>query len=96
MQVKRSELVLDPAKAAEGIGEIVTKPGYVRVVADGTTVAYIRRTSVSVPAALVARAPKRLGAFKLESNGRWAGVAVADTVAARRVLEYVAVRKEEK
>jgi hypothetical protein len=48
-----------------------------------------------VPASLVAKAPKRLGTFQAESNGRWAGVAMADDEAARRVLEYVAARKEE-
>ena len=90
MQGKRNPAAVDPAKAAEGIGNVVTGPGYVRVVVDGKTIAYVKRTTVTVPAALVAKAPKRLGAFKVEGNGRWAGVAVADTAKARAVLQFVA------
>lgn len=90
MQGKRNPAAVDPAKAAEGIGKIVKGPGYVRVVVGKTTIAYVKRATVTVPAALVTKAPKRLGAFTVEGNGRWAGVPVADTAKARAVLEFVA------
>jgi hypothetical protein len=81
---------LDPAAVAEGIGKLVEGRGYARVLVDGKTVAYVKPGTVTVPAALVAKAPKRLGTFKVEKNGRWAGVAVTDTAKARAVLEHVA------
>jgi len=81
---------IDVKALAEGIGQVVEGPGYVRVVAGGKTIAYVKRGTVTVPAALVAKAPKRLGSFKVEKNGRWAGVAVTDTAKARAVLEHVA------
>ena len=85
---------LDHKTLARGLGRLKTGGGGVRLVTkDGKTLAYLKRHRVTVPAALVAKAPKRLGTFKLESNGRWAGVACADTDAARAVLEYVAGRK---
>ena len=90
MQNKRSRPSLDPATVAEGIGRVVKGPGYVRVVVDGKTIAYIKPATISVPASLVAKAPKRLGTFKPEANGRWASVAVADTAKARAVVEHVA------
>lgn len=97
MQEERNRVGLDPKKLARGLGKIKPAAGYTRLVAsDNTTLAYIKRSTLTVPAALVAKAPKRLGAFQLESNGRWAGVAVADNDAARRILEYVAQRKEER
>jgi hypothetical protein len=83
---------LDPAKVAAGIGSITEGRGYARVVVEGKTLAYIKRSTVTVPAALVAKAPKRLGEFKTETNGRWAGVAVAGSDKARAVLEYVALK----
>jgi hypothetical protein len=96
MQAKRSRAGLDPKTLARGLGKLKPGAGYTRVVAsDGATLAYVKRSTLSVPAALVVKAPKRLGAFQVESNGRWAGVAVADNDAARRVLEYVAGRREE-
>jgi hypothetical protein len=93
MQSKRNRPSLDPAAVAEGIGKVVEGPGYARVVVGGRTVAYVKPATMSVPAALVAKAPKRLGAFKVERNGRWAGVAVTDTAKARKVLEYVVGQK---
>ena len=87
---------LDHKTLAAGLGKL-KGPGRNRLVgSDGKTLAYLKKYMVTVPAALVARAPKRLGSFTLESNGRWAGVACADTLAARRVLEYVVCQKEEK
>jgi len=93
MQSKRSRPSLDPAAVAEGIGKVVKGPGYARVVVDGETIAYIKPGTVTVPASLVAKAPRRLGTFKVERNGRWAGVALTDTAKARKVLEYVVGQK---
>jgi hypothetical protein len=96
MQDKRNRVGLDPKTLARGLGTVKPGAGYARLVAsDNTTLAYIKCSTLTVPAALVAKAPKRLGVFHVESNGRWAGVAAADNDAARRVLEYVAQRKEE-
>ncbi len=92
MQSKGNRPSLDPAAAAEGIGQVVQGPGYVRVVVGGKTIAYVKRGTVTVPAALVAKAPKRLGTFKVEKNGRWAGVAATNTARARAVLEHVVQR----
>ncbi len=93
MQSKGNRPTLDPAAVAEGIGQVVKGRGYARVVVGGKTVAYVKPATITVPATLVAKAPKRLGAFKVEKNGRWAGVALTDTAKARRVLEYVAGQK---
>jgi hypothetical protein len=90
MQSKRNRPELDPAKVAEGIGKIVKGPGYVRVVVDGKTIAYLKRASVAVPAALVVKAPKKLAIFKVEANGRWAGASVESVQKARAILEHVA------
>src|SRR4051812_31423742 len=88
---------LDHKALARGLGRLKSGGGGVRLVGrDGKTLAYLKRRRVTVPAALVAKAPRRLGEFNLESNGRWAGVACADTETARRVLEYVAGKKEDK
>jgi hypothetical protein len=81
---------------ASGLGKL-KGPRRDRLVGpDGKTLAYLKKHMVTVPAALVAKAPKKLGTFTVEANGHWAGVACADTVAARRVLEYVARQKEDK
>lgn len=87
---------LDPKALARGIGTVKTGNGYPRIVrkSDGKTLAYVKVAMLTVPAALVAKAPRRLGEFKVEANGRWAGVKVADIAEARRVIEYVAGRKE--
>jgi hypothetical protein len=96
MQSKRNRPGLAPKVLARGLGKVKSGPGYARLVAsDGSTIAYIKRTRLTVPAALVAKAPKRLGAFQVEGNGRWAGVSVADNDAARQVLEHVAQRRAE-
>jgi hypothetical protein len=84
---------IDVKALAKGIGVVRKGPGYVRILVDGTTLAYAKRTTVTVPAGLVKRAPKRLGSFTVEKNGKWAGVAVSDTAQARAVLEYVAEQR---
>jgi hypothetical protein len=84
---------LDHNALARGLGKLVTGKGYDRLVVGGKTLAYLKKGKVTVPAALVAKAPKRLGVFRVERNGRWAGVAIADTAAARAVLEYVAEQR---
>src|SRR5689334_14006166 len=83
---------LDHKALAKGLGRLMPdgRSGYGRIVVGGKTLAYLKRHRVIVPAALAAKAAKRLGAFTTESNGRWAGVTCADTAAARAVLEYVA------
>lgn len=81
---------LDHKALAAGLGKL-KGPRRDRLVApDGRTLAYLKTHMVTVPAALAANAPRRLGTFTIEANGCWAGVACADTAAARRVLEYVA------
>jgi hypothetical protein len=86
---------LDHKALAGGLGRLKTGGGGVRLVGkDGATLAYLKKRRITVPASLVTKAPRGLGAFQLESNGRWAGVAVADTAAARRVVEYVAGQME--
>jgi hypothetical protein len=83
---------LDHTAIAAGIGELKEGNGYSRVLVGGKNVAYLKRASLAVPARLVVKAPKRLGSFKVEANGRWAN-APADTVAkARAILEYVVAR----
>jgi hypothetical protein len=94
MQSKSKLPSLDPAAVAKGIGTAVEGPGYVRVVVDGKTIAYVKPATITVPAWLIVKAPKRLGAFKVEANGRWAGIAVTDSAKARKILEYVAGQKE--
>jgi hypothetical protein len=81
---------IDVKALAKGIGTVKVGPGYARIMAGGRALAYVKRSTVTVPADLVKRAPKKLGRFSVESNGRWAGVKVADTAAARAVLEHVA------
>ncbi len=89
--------VIDLKAMAAGIGLVKTGKGYCRIVAGGATLAYVKPGgTVTVPAKLVARAPKKLGSFSVESNGRWAGVRVRDTAAGRAILEYVAAQCAEK
>lgn len=87
---------LDPAALAEGIGgKLVPGKGYARLVGgDGKTLAYIKKNSIAVPASLVAKAPKKVGTFKVEANGRWAGAKVSSTDKARAIVEYVAGQRE--
>jgi hypothetical protein len=87
--------VIDVKAMAKGIGTIKKSASYSRIVVGKKTLAYVKRGTVTVRADLVRRAPKKLGRFSVESNGRWAGVAVADTTAARAVLEYAASRRGE-
>jgi hypothetical protein len=96
MQSKPIRTGLDPNVLARGLGKVKTGPGYARIVArDGGTIAYVKRHRLTVPAALVAKAPRRLGAFTVEGNGRWAGATQTDNDAARAVLEHVVARREE-
>jgi hypothetical protein len=91
--VAPARTALDHKALAAGLGKL-KGPGRDRLVGpDGKTLAYLKKHMVTVPAALVAKAPKKLGTFAPESNGRWAGVKVTDTAAARAVLEYVADQK---
>lgn len=80
---------LDHKAIAAGLGELKEGGGYSRVLADGKTIAYLKKGGLAVPAALVKKAPAKLGKFTVEKNGTWANVPVADTAAARAVLEYV-------
>jgi hypothetical protein len=81
---------------AAGLGKLKGPGGDRLVGPDGSTLAYLKKHVVTVPAALVAKAPKKLGTFTAEANGHWAGVKVADNTAAREVLEYVASAHQQK
>ena len=81
---------LDHKAIAEGIGELKEGTGYSRVLVGGKTIAYLKKASVTVPAALVATAPKKLASFKVEKNGVWAGAQVDSEANARAIVEYVA------
>lgn len=84
---------LDHAAVADGLGELKEGAGYGRVVGpDGKTLAYIKKGALAVPAALVKKAPKKLGSVTVEKNGKWANVAVDTIEKARAVLEYVVAR----
>lgn len=83
---------LDPATIAKGIGELKIGNGSSRVVVDGTTLAYLKKSRLAVRAAHVKRLPKKLGSAVPEANGKWANVPVGSTAAARAVIEYVAAQ----
>lgn len=87
--IKATPVTLDHAAIAEGLGELREGAGYSRVLgANGKTLAYLKKGVVAVPTAQVARLPKKLGTAVAEKSGPWSNVAVADTAAARAVLEY--------
>ncbi len=88
---------LDVKALARGIGKVQTSAGYDRIVVGKRTLAYVKRGgTVTIPYELIKGAPRKLGRFAVEANGRWAGAKVADTAQARQILEYVAARKEER
>jgi hypothetical protein len=80
---------LDHAASAAGLGELKEGNGYDRVVVDGKTIAYLKKGRIAVPTALVAKAPKKLGAFTPEKSGPWSNAVVDSTEQARAILEYV-------
>lgn len=84
---------LDHAAVAEGIGELMEGKGYDRLIVGGKTLAYIKKASIAVPTALVAKAPKKLGVFTPEKGGPWSNASVANTAKARAIVEYVAAQK---
>ena len=97
MATQPTTVLLDRAKIAEGLGELKDGQHYGRILGpDGKTLVYVKKESLAVPAELVKGAPKKLGTFTPEKNGKWATVPVADMAAARAIIEFVSAKAAEK